>query len=199
MTAEKAGVDEPAATITVTLKGGKQLTVLVGGHEGEDYRLKAQDNPQLFTVKKYTVDNLLLRPVDFREKTVISFKADDVVSLEIDKKKDKTSVTLTRKGEEWLGDGKKVDDDKKIKEALEALSSLKAEGFARHTAEELGMNAPDWVVKIRMKDRTTHKLSVGSVEKDGFRGLARQGYDDIFTFRQYALDRFLLDPKDYKK
>jgi len=199
MDAAKAGLDKPAATIVATDKAGKQTTLLIGGHEGEDYRVRAQDNPQIFVIKKYTAENLLLRPVDFREKTVISLKAEDVVSLKIDKKKDGGgAVTLTRKGEEWLGDGKKVTDAAKIKSALEALASLKAEGFARATAAELGLGKPDWVVEILMKDRTRHELTVGSVEQDGFRALTRKGYDDIFTFRQYALDRFLLDPKDYK-
>lgn len=196
--ATKAGFDKPAATLVLTLKGGKQTTLLIGSNVGEDYRVKAQDNPQIFVLKKYTVDNLLLRPIDFREKTVLSLKADDVVALKIDKKKDSATVTLTRKGADWLGDGKKVKDATKIAGALQALANLKAEGFARHDSKELGLDKPGWVVEVQMKDRSKHVLSVGSVEKDGFRGLTRKGFEDIFSFRQYTLDRILLDPKDYK-
>ncbi len=82
---------------------------------------------------------------------------------------------------------------------LEAAARLLLPGgFVAADAQGLGLDKPDWVVEIQMKDRSKHVLSVGSEEKDGFRGLTRKGFADIFSFRQYALDRFLLDPKDYK-
>jgi hypothetical protein len=149
-------------------------------------------------VKKYTIENLAKRPIDFRDKTVLSFKAEDAVSLTIDRKKDKESVALAKKGNDWLGNGKKVKDPGKIKTALEALATLKAEGFAAASAKELGLDKPDWTVEVQLKDRTRHLLSVGSVEKDGFLGLSRRGVSYLFSFRKYSLDRFLLDPKSFK-
>lgn len=198
ISAQKAGLDQPVATIVATIKDGKQVALLIGNHEGDDHRVQRRDNPQIFVVKKYTVDNLMRRPIDFREKSVLSLKAEEVVALVIDKRKDKASMTLMRKGGDWLADGKKVKDDKKVKTAIDTLATLKAEGFARDTAEALGLDKPDWVVEVQMKDRTKHVISVGSVEKEGARGVMRKGIDDLFTFRKYILDKFLLDPKDYK-
>jgi hypothetical protein len=195
---EDAGLEQPVATITATLKDGKQVSLLVGGHKDEDYWVKRADAPQVFVLKKHTVESLLLRPIDFREKTVMSFKPADVVSLTLNKLKDKQSVKLTRKGDDWLGNGKKVADSSKITEALDTLSMLKAEGFARNTAAELGLDKPDWTVEVKLKDRSSYLLTVGSVDKDGLFGVTRKGLDDIFTFRKYALDRFLLEPKDYQ-
>ena len=88
--------------------------------------------------------------------------------------------------------------ESKIKVALETLSTLRAEGFARHSAEELGLDRPGWVVELRLKDGPRQRLEVGSVEKEGVYGLVRHGSDDIYTLRKYTLDRFLLEPKSYK-
>jgi hypothetical protein len=196
-TSQRAGLDQPVATIVATVKEGKQVALLVGNHEGDDYRVQRRDNPQIFVVKKYSVVNLMRRPVDFKDKSVLSLKADEVTALVIDKRKDKTSMTLKRKGGEWLVDGKQVKDDTKVKAAVDTLASLKAEGFARETAAELGLDKPDWVVEVQMKDRTKHVISVGSVEREGLWGVIREGIDDLFTLRKYILDKFLLDPKDY--
>ena len=198
MTAQKAGVDQPTATITAVTKDGKEHTLLVGNTEGDDHWVQRKGSPQIFVLKKHTIDNLVRRPLDFRDKTVLSFKGDDVVSLRLDNRKEKAAVTLTRKGDNWLGDGKKVKDETKIKEAVEALSSLNAEGFSWDNSKALGLNDPDWVVEIQLKDRTSYKLSVGGVEKDGMVGLARVGVAELFLARKYTLERFLLDPKNFK-
>lgn len=197
-TPEKAGLTAPAATVTAKLASNKEHVLLVGGGKGDDYWVQRKGNPQIFVVKKYTIDSLVRRPVDFRDKSVLSFKAEDLVSWAISNQKDNNSVTLTREGEGWLGDGKKVNDAQKIKTALETLSGLKAEGFARHDAKELGLDQPGWVLELKLKDRSTIRLTVGSVEKDGVYGVQRQGVPEIFSLRKYVLDRFLLDPKSYK-
>lgn len=197
-TAQKAGVDQPRATITAVTQDGAEHTLLVGNSEGEDHWVQRKGAAQIFVLKKHTMDNIVLRPLDFRDKAVLSFKGDDLVSLRLDNRKEKSSVTLTRKGDDWLGDGKKVKDAAKIKEAVEALASLNADGFAWESGKAMGLDTPDWVVEIQLKDRTSYKLSVGGVEKDGKVGLARAGVPELFTARKYTLERFLLDPKNYK-
>jgi hypothetical protein len=196
---DKSGLDKPAGSVTAQLKSGGPVTLVIGGHKDDDYWVQRKGEPQVFVIKKYSVENLLRRPIDFRDKTVLSLKADEVVALAIEHRKEKESVKIARKGNDWLGgDGKPLKDASKVKGAIEALAALKAEAFASASAEELGMDPPEWVLEIAMKDRTKHQLSVGSKEKDGFYGLARKGVDDLFVLRKYALDRFLLDPKSYK-
>ena len=198
LTAQKAGVDQPRATITAVTTDGKEHTLLVGNSEKDDHWVQRKGAAQIFVLKQHTMDSLVKRPLDFRDKTVLSFKADDMVTLKLDNRKEKTAVTLQRKGDDWLGDGKKVGDTTKIKEAAEALASLNAEGFAWRDRKALGLDTPDWVVEITLKDRTTYTLKVGGVEKDGMVGVARVGMPELFTARKYALERFLLDPKNYK-
>jgi hypothetical protein len=199
VTPEKSGLDKPTAKITAISKDGAPTTLVVGGKKDDDYWVRRQDAPQIFVLKKYNLENLLKRPIDFRDKTVLSFKAADVVTLSVDQKKDKQLMRLTPKGAEWLVDGKPVKDAGKIKTALDALAALKADGFGAHSAADYGLDKPDWVVEIQLKDRTKHVLTIGSVEKDGVFGLTRKGATEIFTLRKYTLDRFLLDPKNYKK
>lgn len=198
-TPQKAGVDKPAATITVTLADNKQHALLVGNHKDEDYWVKGADDPQIFVVKKYTMESLLKRPIDFRDKTVLSLKADDVVALTVKKASTKETLALTLKDGAWHTGGKPVTDDTKVKDAVASLASLTAEGFARNTRAELGLDAPEWTVTVTLKDRSRVTLLVGGKELDGFYGLMRGDRDDLFTLRKYATDRFLLDPKDFNK
>jgi hypothetical protein len=195
---DQTGLGAPTATLVAHLKGGKRTTLLIGNREGDDYWVQEKSAPQVFVVKKYAIDSLLRRPIDFREKIVLRFSARDVASLSIQNRTAKSSVTLTRKGEDWLGDGKKVKDTTKLKAALDTLATLRGEGFAWPSAEELGLDRPGWVVEVRLKDRTRHTLAVGSVEKDSLFGLRLAGKPEIFTFRKYTLDRFLLDPASYR-
>lgn len=198
LTPQKAGVDKPAATVTVSLAGGKQVSVLVGNQKDETFWVTSGDAPQIFVLQKYTVDNLMRRPVDFKDKTVLSFKAEDVVALTVSKAESAKTVKLTKKGDAWMANGKKVTEETKVKDAVASLASLKAEGFARHDRQALGLDRPAWTVEVQLKDRTTHTLVVGGVEKDGQFGLVRKGNPDTFLLRQYAVDRFALDPKDFE-
>lgn len=198
--AEETGLAQPKASLTLTLKGGKQVKLLVGANKKDDFWVKLADKPQIFIIKKYTAENLLRRPIDFREKTVLSFKAADVVSLTIDHVKDKkkTSITLTPKGADWLDGGKKIKGADKVKNAVSTLAALKADGFARFAAADYGLDKPPWTLTVSLKDRTKHVLTVGGKDKEGNYGLMRNGLDEIFVFRKYNIDRFLLEPTAYK-
>jgi hypothetical protein len=201
ITPEKSGLDKPTASVTAHLKSGPPVTLLIGARREDDTWVQKKGEPQVFVIKKYSVENLVRRPIDFRDKTVLSLKADEIVGLAFEhrKEKEKEAVKLTLKGKDWLsGSGKPLPDSSKVKGAAEALAALKAEGFASATAEELGMDAPEWTVEIVMKDRGKHSLSVGAKEKDGFYGLALKGQKDLYVLRKHVLDRFLLDPKNYK-
>lgn len=200
VTAEKAGLDQPSATIVARLAGGKSYTVLVGASEKDNTWLKRADQPQIFVVQKASLEGLARRPIDFRDKTVLSFKPEDLVSLSVTQQKEgeTSAVKLTRKGAEWSSGGKPLKDADKVKQAVEALATLKAESFASHPAKEYGLDKPAWTFELELKDRTRHQLAVGAVEKDGFYGLTRRGVADLFTFRKYSLERFQLEPKNFK-
>ena len=65
------GSTPPALTVTVGLKGGKKVTVLIGNKKGDDeFYVKTADAPQVFVVKKYNVERVNKRPIEFRDKTL---------------------------------------------------------------------------------------------------------------------------------
>ncbi len=69
-TLSAAGLDAPALTVTVGLKGGKRVSALVGNKKGDDTYVKKADAPQIFLVKKFNLDRIAKRPMDFRDKTL---------------------------------------------------------------------------------------------------------------------------------
>ena len=200
LTLAQAGLDQPAATLKVSLKGGKSVTLLMGDAKGDAHRVKLPGKPQIFLIQQHSAKNLLKRPIDFRDKTVLSFKEGDAVALTLtkqDKGKPAVTIKLARKGAEWQVNGKAVKDAAKVTDAVKELSSLKAAGFAHHSAAELGLDKASCTVELQLKDRTTHVITVGSVDKDGAFGLTRKGVEDLFTLPKYTVDRICFDPKDY--
>ena len=198
-TDDKVGLDKPKTTITVTLKDKKEVSLLIGDKKGDDdIYVKAADSPQVFVLKKYTVETVDKRPIDFRDKTVLSFKPDDAVQFVVAKLDDKKTLTFAKSGDNWNIKGKKAAEQQKVKDALTALSNLTAEGFARAGAEQFGMDKPAWRLEITLKDRTKHTLSVGSKEHNELWGVSKNGQGDLFVLRKYSTDRFLLAPKDFE-
>lgn len=195
-TPAQAGLDSPAATIVAQLADKSERRLLVGKPQQDGYWVKSGDAPQVFLVKRYAAESVLLRPVDFRVKTVLSFKATDLQQIAITHVKDgnRTTARLRRTGEAWHKDGKPLADQSQAQGAAEALAALSADRFAVHSAAELGMGQPEWLVELRLADGARHELSVGSKAQDGFFGLQRKGTADLFACRKYKLDKFLLDP-----
>src|SRR5450759_3820995 len=79
---EQTGLATPELTVTVGLRSGKQLTVLVGNKKGEDeWYVKLADQPQVFVVKKFNLDRMNKRPIDYRDKTICNLKADELTEV----------------------------------------------------------------------------------------------------------------------
>ncbi len=86
----------------------------------------------------------------------------------------------------------------KIKDAVKALATLKAEGFGAFSPAEYGLDKPDWILEIMLKDRTRHLLKIGSQEKESLFALTRSGSPDIFTLRKHMVNKISISPKGYK-
>lgn len=201
ISAKDAGLDPPHASIALTLEGGKSAQLLVGKKGKESYWVKAGDKPQIFTLKHYSLKALLLRPVDLKDKTILSFDQKKVISLRLEQLGGKAPrrVLLERKGAGWTGNGKQLASSKKIEAAIKTLSKLKAHTFARDTAQGLGLATPAWRVVITLADGAgSSTLLVGGVEKEGARGVRLEGATDLYLLRKHALDRILLDPAKFQ-
>ena len=192
---EKSGLDKQATRLELATKDKRSFAVLIGRKDKDRFFVKRADEKQIFVVGKYTVENLPKRPIDFRDKSILSFKAEDATEVTVKRsEKGKASkLTLVRRAKSWLANGKKPQDEAKVNAAVSALASLKGDSFAEAPAKAYGLSQAGWSIEIKLKDRSRYRLRVGSKEVDGRYGVAREGIPDIFTLRKYAAERFLLD------
>lgn len=214
----EAGLDKPFATIMATLEGNSQSYKLELGKETKKGRyVRVAGKAQIFEIQTYTAKNLIQRPIDLKDKTMLTLDKGKIQRLTLRKSAGEAveGVQLTRgKGkdgkptQEWFGvkvdkggpaagKGKKVASTAKLDEGLKTLSTLKADHYARVAASELGLDTPAWTVTVELEGGGKTKLTVGSKMKDQCRAVRIDGRSEIFMVRKYVLERFLLEPKKY--
>ncbi|MBW2731586.1 MAG: DUF4340 domain-containing protein [Deltaproteobacteria bacterium] len=200
ISAEDAGLEPPQASITLSLEGGSKVKLLVGKKGKEHTWVKGSAQSQIFIVKHHSLKSLVLRPVDLKDKTVLTFDKDKLLSVHLEQLQGASPqrVLLERKDLGWTGNGKKIASIKKITAAVKTLSKLKAHAFAQHQAEELGLTNPLWRLTLKLADGSTHVLQVGGVNKEGSHGAQIDGSEDIFLLRKHTLDQFLLEPSKFQ-
>jgi Domain of unknown function (DUF4340) len=94
------GLVAPAFTVTVALKGGKNVTLLVGNKKGdEDFYVKSADAPQIFLLKKFSIDRVAKRPLDFKDKLMCDIGEANLAEIAVTHGAD--SFTLTHQGTTW--------------------------------------------------------------------------------------------------
>jgi hypothetical protein len=200
---EETGLDAPELTITVSLKGGKQQTVLVGKKKGdEDFYVKSADSPQVFLVKKYNLDRINKRPIEFREKTMCNLKSDELTEVAVTHGKD--SFALAKQGANWKATkpANFTADDSKVTGITGAFAEFKGQGFAEDNSPKttgLGKPSATIVAKSSVKGHGC-LLKVGSETSD------KSGYyvqvdsqPDIFIAQKWSVDRVLVKLDDLKK
>ncbi|HEY5281486.1 MAG TPA: DUF4340 domain-containing protein [Polyangia bacterium] len=197
------GLDAPELTVTVTLHNGKQQTALVGNKKGtEDFYVKSADSPQVFLVKKYNLDRLNKRPVEFRDKTVCNLKSDELTEVAVTH--DKDSFTLTKQGSAWKATkpASFTADDSKVSTIAGAFSEWKGQGFAEdNSPKATGLAKPSATIaaKSSVKGHAC-VLKVGSETSDKGNYFVQVGSQpDIFTVPKWSVDRVLVKLDDLKK
>ena len=126
-----AGLEPPALTVTVALKGGKKATALLGNKKGEDeVYVKIPEAPQIFIVKKYNVERMNKRPLEFRDKTLCDLAEADVAEIAVTH--GDASYTVVKNGNDWKATKPaKLDvDSAKITPIAGGFKDWKATGFA---------------------------------------------------------------------
>ncbi|PID38642.1 MAG: hypothetical protein CSA65_03770 [Proteobacteria bacterium] len=213
-----AGLDKPLATLMATLEGeSTSYRLEIGAATKKKGRyVRVAGKPQTFEIQAYTAKRLLKRPIDLKDKTMLSLEQAKIQRLTLRKLSAEAidGVQLTRgKGKdgkpstEWFsvkvdktgpkGKGKKVASTTKLSEGLKTLATLKADHYPRVAASELGLESPAWTVTVELEDSKTIELAIGSKLKDKCRAVRIGSRPDIYMVRKYVLERFLLEPKNY--
>jgi len=200
---EETGLDSPELTVTVGLRSGKQQTVLVGKKKGdEDFYVKSADSPQVFLVKKYNLDRINKRPVEFRDKTICNLKSDELTEVAVIH--DKNSFTLTKQGGSWKATkpASFTADDSKVTGITGAFAEFKGQGFAEDNSPKVtGLGKPSATIAAKSSVKGHGcLLKVGSETSD------KSGYyvqtasqPDVFTAAKWSVDRVLVKLDDLKK
>ncbi|HMH50977.1 MAG TPA: DUF4340 domain-containing protein [Candidatus Acidoferrum sp.] len=165
------GLDKPAAELTLTLKDGKSLGLLLGAKSPTGVWVYAQERgkPSVFVIGDSVLRDAT-RPVgDFRDKSILAFDRQQVTGLEIVTRED--TIALEPADHRWkitrpvaLG----ADADT-VSGFLEKLGGAKVKEFVAEAPPSLatyGLDKP-WRVTLvtgKDKDRASRALLIGNAE-----------------------------------
>jgi len=200
---EETGLESPELTVTVTLRDGKQQTVLVGKKKGEeDFYVKLADKPQVFLVKKYNLERVNKRPIEYRDKTICNLKADELTEVAV--VHDKDSFTLSKQGSAWKASkpANFTADDSKVSNITAAFSEWKGQGFAEDgSPKSTGLGKPKATIatKSNVKGHAC-ALKVGGETGDKSNYYVQvDAQPDIYIVPKWSVDRVLVKLDDLKK
>jgi hypothetical protein len=201
-----SGLDDPALTVTVGLKGDKKQTVLIGKKKGEeDFYVKKADSPQVFLVKKYNLERINKRPVDFREKTICNLNTDSLTQVAVNRPTDGFTLAKDPKktGDEAWKLAKPAGvtlDTSKVNNIVSAFKDWKASGFAEDDAPAAtGLAKPSATVVASAKGGSCNvKVGNETSDKQSYY-VAAAGAADVFVAPKWSVDRVLVKLDDLKK
>ena len=202
MTAASAGLDPAALNVTVTVKGGKKVTVLLGNKPKEDeVYVKVPDAPQVYIAKKFNVDRVNKRPMEFRDKTLCNLADADVAEIAVTR--GENSYTLSKSGSDWKAvKPAKLDlDTSKVTPITGAFKDWKASSFADEAPKDAGLIKPRAVIAIKGKGKGDACLvKVGDESKDKLSSFVMTGKGpDVYLAPKWTIDRILVKVDDLKK
>jgi len=185
------------------LQNGKQQTGLIGNKKGsEDWYVKSADSPQVFLVKKFNLDRLYKRPIEFREKTVCNLKSDELTEVAVTH--DKDSFVLAKQGSTWKATkpANFTADDSKVSTITGAFTDWKGAGFAEDNSPKVtGLAKPAATIAAKSSVKGHGcALKVGSETSDKSNFYVQvDNQPDILTVPKWSVERILVKLDDLKK
>lgn len=198
---EETGLEKPEFTVAVELTGGKTLTAMLGNKKGEDETyVKLADQPQIFLVKKWNLDRINKRPIEFRDKTFCDLTAAEIVEVTVNRGKD--SYTLKKSGEEFklIKPTGLTLDTSKVAGITGAFTDWKAQSFAEGV-KDTGLAKPGTVIVAESSTKgRSCQIKVGNeTSEKGTFYVQTVGQPDIMLVPKWSLDRVLVNVEDLKK
>jgi hypothetical protein len=199
---EETGLASPDLTVTVSLRNGKHQTALIGNKKGaDDFYVKLADTSQVFLVKKFNLDRLNKRPIEFRDKTICNLKSDELTEVAVTH--DKDTFTLSKQGSTWKATkpANFTADDSKVSTIAGAFADWKGAGFAEdNSPKATGLSKPSTIAAKSSVKGHGCMLKVGSETSDKSNYYVQaNGQPDIFTVPKWSVDRILVKLDDLKK
>jgi hypothetical protein len=157
----------------------------------------------VFLVKKYGVEHVNKRPIEFRDKTICDLAESDLTDLAVTHGAE--SYTLSKSGKDWKATkpAKTEVDASKVTPILGAFKAWKATGFAEDPSPKatgLGKPQATIVAKGKAKDAGSCALKIGDVTKDKQSYFVQAGSSpDVYLVAKWSADRILVKVADIKK
>jgi Domain of unknown function (DUF4340) len=202
----EAGLDAPALTVTVGLKGDKNQTLMIGNKKGEeDFYVKKADSPQVFLVKKYNLERINKRPIEFRDKTICNLASDNLTQVAVTRPSD--PFTLVKDPKKTGDDAWKLAkpagvtlDTSKVNNIVSGFKEWKASGFAEDGSPvATGLAKPTATVVASAKGGACNfKVGAETADKQSYY-VAAAGAPDVFVAPKWSVDRVLVKLDDLKK
>jgi hypothetical protein len=204
----ETGLDAPDNTITVGLKGDKKITVLVGKKKGaEDYYVKTADNPQVYLVKKYNLERINKRPLDFKDKTMCNLSEGEITEVAVARAQD--AYTLVKQPGKTGDQAWKVTkpagvtlDSSKVNNIVGAFKDWKATSFAEDSSPKAtGTAKPTATITAKSSAKgagCTLKVGTELSDKQSVY-VDKPGAPDVFVVPKWSLDKVLVKVDDLKK
>jgi len=139
---------------------------------------------------------------DWRDKTLFSFNADDVVELKAVSGKDTRELVLADSLWVYKENGKeKPVDQRKVKDLVSLIASLRCDTFAdEKDIPRVAEKDPDTKVSFKVRNGDVHTFEVWTPgENDAGRYLVRlENGDEVFRFYRYRGSRLVIDYEKLK-
>ena len=196
--ADDKKVDEEKGKLSITVDAkGKEHTLWVGGEKGDDVYVASSDSPQVYTVKKFSIEHIARKPIDYRDKTIVKAKEADLQSVDITDGNETT--VLTQKNGKWSA-AKGTVDDAKVKPAIGGFDNFVAASFAEEKdPTKTGLKKPAGKAVLHEKGKPPITITVGATTKDGDYYVEKSGSPDIYLVKKYAVDRWMKKTADLTK
>lgn len=182
--------------VKVGFKGQKSAGIRIGALKGEDYYVQALDAPQIFTVKKFSLERAAHLPQDIRDKGLTRLKEDALAEIAIQQGKD---VLVLKRGDKgWKADKVADADDGKLKTVADSFESLSGTGFIAPGAPEVAALArPKAVVTLKPKSGAPIVLKIGEARGEDVPVQKDKG--EPMWVKKYQVERFLKKPSEVTK
>jgi len=182
--------------VLVAFKDGKSGGVRIGSQKGEDYNLQALDSPQIFTAKKWSVEQLAHVPADLGDKSLVSLKADQIESVSVVQDKDVLTVKAADKS--WKADKLADADEAKLKALAESFDNLSGTSFVAPGAPELASLAkPKAIVTVKPKAGAPIVIKIGDARGDDT--IVQKVGQEPLWLKKFQAERFTKKPADMAK
>jgi len=195
--------------IEVTLFGPekKELARFFIGKSGPDFLstyVRKADSNDVYLYGDYLRGDFDKPTNNWRDKTILAFNPNEVVTLTISKLKEKETIVLTKdtQGNWQLEEPiSSLAENQPIEKLLSALGNLKASGFVDEEKElkDSGIDDPTSQITVRLKDNQKKTLMIGNKKARGQYYAKNEEKKYLFLLDQNTVEELAPKVKDLQK